>query len=273
MARKQDNEGTRTRSEMPASLPPAAREAMLASVDSVFEHLGHDGGSVMKNDRPFARSPMRFAKRTVGDLVERTGFKPWRAALEQATEPLADWLRGHPIDDIDEAVEAICAAAGLRFDVPKRELDAKLRVELARVLEKTAASAGTKDVDPATFATAAITAARKCLASRASDDAGAWEWVAATIEANLSEGKHLLCTDPKDTADKLVSVIERAQNLVWRTKSGRAEAYDPSRAYRVGERVAHPKFGEGEVVELFDGKVEIDFGGTRRRLACGRLRH
>lgn len=56
------------------------------------------------------------------------------------------------------------------------------------------------------------------------------------------------------------------------TKARRAaRPYDPASAYRTGELVAHPRFGEGVVTEdSHEGRVEIDFSSGKRKLVCGR---
>jgi uncharacterized Zn finger protein len=45
-----------------------------------------------------------------------------------------------------------------------------------------------------------------------------------------------------------------------------ARLYSPSEAYSEGDWIAHPKFGQGEVVASRDGKIEVKFGTEKRIL-------
>jgi hypothetical protein len=62
---------------------------------------------------------------------------------------------------------------------------------------------------------------------------------------------------------------------VWDTRAPAAPApsqrpYDPGATYRVGDAVAHPRFGDGVVARVIDGrKVSIAFANGERALAHG----
>jgi hypothetical protein len=45
-----------------------------------------------------------------------------------------------------------------------------------------------------------------------------------------------------------------------------ARSYSPREAYSEGEWIDHPKFGQGEVVEIRDNKIEVKFGVEKRLL-------
>ncbi len=45
-----------------------------------------------------------------------------------------------------------------------------------------------------------------------------------------------------------------------------ARAYSPKEVYTAGERISHPKFGEGQVVEARTGKIDVRFGRDARTL-------
>jgi hypothetical protein len=45
-----------------------------------------------------------------------------------------------------------------------------------------------------------------------------------------------------------------------------AREYSPREAYDAGEWIAHPKFGQGEVIASRDGKIEVKFGTEKRIL-------
>lgn len=45
-----------------------------------------------------------------------------------------------------------------------------------------------------------------------------------------------------------------------------ARSYSPREAYGEGEWIDHPKFGQGEVVAMRDGKIEVKFGMEKRIL-------
>lgn len=50
-----------------------------------------------------------------------------------------------------------------------------------------------------------------------------------------------------------------------------ARPYAPAERWAEGERMAHPRFGEGRVVRVLGDKVEVDFGGEARTLVHGRV--
>lgn len=45
-----------------------------------------------------------------------------------------------------------------------------------------------------------------------------------------------------------------------------ARSYSPREAYSEGEWIDHPKFGQGEVIEIRDNKIEVKFGVEKRLL-------
>ncbi len=50
-----------------------------------------------------------------------------------------------------------------------------------------------------------------------------------------------------------------------------ARPYAPAERYAEGERMTHPRFGEGRVLRVLGDKVEVDFGGEARTLVHGRV--
>ncbi|HEY0101069.1 MAG TPA: hypothetical protein VGB76_19245 [Pyrinomonadaceae bacterium] len=45
-----------------------------------------------------------------------------------------------------------------------------------------------------------------------------------------------------------------------------ARPYSPQESYAAGERITHPKFGEGSIVEARQGKIDVRFGKELRTL-------
>jgi hypothetical protein len=45
-----------------------------------------------------------------------------------------------------------------------------------------------------------------------------------------------------------------------------ARAYSPRETYATGDQISHPKFGEGDVVEARQGKIDVRFGREMRTL-------
>jgi hypothetical protein len=45
-----------------------------------------------------------------------------------------------------------------------------------------------------------------------------------------------------------------------------ARSYSPREAYSEGDWIDHPKFGQGEVIAMRDGKIEVKFGTEKRIL-------
>ncbi len=59
----------------------------------------------------------------------------------------------------------------------------------------------------------------------------------------------------------------RAVEVKTRATSNRpARAYSPQETYATGDQIAHPKFGEGNVVEARRGKIDVRFGSEVRTL-------
>ena len=59
----------------------------------------------------------------------------------------------------------------------------------------------------------------------------------------------------------------RALEIKTRAASnGPARSYSPRDVYAAGERITHPKFGEGNVVEARQGKIDVRFGREMRTL-------
>ena len=68
---------------------------------------------------------------------------------------------------------------------------------------------------------------------------------------------------------KPTAALTKAQNLA--TKTG--EPYSQSRTYRTGQIMAHPTFGTGEVMTVFDTKtIDVLFMDRVRRLIHSRFR-
>jgi hypothetical protein len=59
----------------------------------------------------------------------------------------------------------------------------------------------------------------------------------------------------------------RSVEVKTRAASNRpTRAYSPQETYATGDQIAHPKFGEGNVVEARRGKIDVRFGGEVRTL-------
>jgi len=50
--------------------------------------------------------------------------------------------------------------------------------------------------------------------------------------------------------------------------TGPARKYSPAESFARGDRVTHPKFGEGLVLAVTEGKIEVLFSDIRRRLVA-----
>ncbi|MGE0870361.1 MAG: hypothetical protein AB7P03_17480 [Kofleriaceae bacterium] len=61
---------TRPAAKQQEVLPHTVQRIVIDSVESSFEFLGDDDGSVVKDDGPFARDPGKFAKNTVATLAD-----------------------------------------------------------------------------------------------------------------------------------------------------------------------------------------------------------
>lgn len=69
-----------------------------------------------------------------------------------------------------------------------------------------------------------------------------------------------------------VAVSKRVRSAAAPKTARRAASLKPARAYssqetyEIGDQIAHPKFGQGEVVEVRPGKVGVRFGRELRTL-------
>jgi len=59
----------------------------------------------------------------------------------------------------------------------------------------------------------------------------------------------------------------RSAEVKTRVTSNRpARAYSPQETYATGDQITHPKFGEGNVTEARQGKIDVRFGRETRTL-------
>lgn len=61
--------------------------------------------------------------------------------------------------------------------------------------------------------------------------------------------------------------VETAADLLAKAE-GPARPYAPTQAFARGDRLAHPKFGEGVVLGAAEGKIEVAFADQRRVLVA-----
>ncbi len=74
------------------------------------------------------------------------------------------------------------------------------------------------------------------------------------------EAKAAAASARRTTGARSVEVKTRA------TSNRPARAYSPQETYATGDQIAHPKFGEGNVVEARRGKIDVRFGSEVRTL-------
>ena len=81
----------------------------------------------------------------------------------------------------------------------------------------------------------------------------------------------VLYTDAEEQEEKARKAERRAQEEAARLAAIPPRRYSPAEHFEVGERVTHPKFGQGEVIRSAGKLVEIEFSdGSRRKLAQAR---
>jgi len=81
------------------------------------------------------------------------------------------------------------------------------------------------------------------------------------VQCRTCQSNHLYRA-PKTTRTR--STKEKSAASVVET--GPARAYSMQTRFRVGERIAHPKFGVGTVIDERYGKIDVRFGKEMRTL-------
>ncbi|HEX8129859.1 MAG TPA: hypothetical protein VF527_12215 [Pyrinomonadaceae bacterium] len=89
------------------------------------------------------------------------------------------------------------------------------------------------------------------------------------VTCNYCQSTHLY----RDPAAKAAAAKPRrttgtqsAEVKTRATFSQPARAYSPQETYATGDQITHPKFGEGNVVEARQGKIDVRFGREVRTL-------
>jgi hypothetical protein len=88
------------------------------------------------------------------------------------------------------------------------------------------------------------------------------------VTCNYCQSTHLY-RDPeaKAAAKSRRTTGVRSAEVKTRVVSNRPpRAYSPRETYAAGDQIAHPKFGEGDVVEARAGKIDVRFGREMRTL-------
>jgi len=75
---------------------------------------------------------------------------------------------------------------------------------------------------------------------------------------------HLYRGRPKQTTKTRSSKEKNASSV--EAETGPARAYSMQGRFRVGERISHPKFGLGTVIDERSGKIDVRFGKDIRTL-------
>lgn len=90
------------------------------------------------------------------------------------------------------------------------------------------------------------------------------------VTCNYCQSTHRY-RDPQATgsASKTRRTTTSARSLETKTRAASdapTRSYSPRDVYAAGERIAHPKFGEGSIVEARQGKIDVRFGREMRTL-------
>jgi len=88
------------------------------------------------------------------------------------------------------------------------------------------------------------------------------------VTCNYCQSTHLY-RDPeaKAAAKSRPASGARSAEVKTRVTSNRpARAYSPQETYATGDQITHPKFGEGNVMEARQGKIDVRFGREMRTL-------
>ena len=88
------------------------------------------------------------------------------------------------------------------------------------------------------------------------------------VTCNYCQSTHRY-RDPPATAAGKTRRTTGARTLEMRTRAASnhpARAYSPREIYAAGDKITHPKFGEGSVAEARQGKIDVRFGREMRTL-------
>lgn len=86
------------------------------------------------------------------------------------------------------------------------------------------------------------------------------------VTCNFCRNTHLY-RDPAAKAAKpraVSGVRSRTEVKTHPVSNGPARPYSAQAVYAVGDQISHPKFGQGEVVEARQGKIDVRFGRDLR---------
>ena len=82
------------------------------------------------------------------------------------------------------------------------------------------------------------------------------------VQCRTCQSNHLY-RDKKKAATKTKSTRKSAEPAA---EAGPARDYSMQGRFRIGERIAHPKFGLGTVIDERSGKIDVRFGKEVRTL-------
>jgi hypothetical protein len=88
------------------------------------------------------------------------------------------------------------------------------------------------------------------------------------ITCNYCQSTHLY-RDPEARAAAKPRRTNAARSAEVKTRAASnqpARPYSPQATYATGDQITHPKFGEGNVVEVRRGKIDVRFGREMRTL-------
>lgn len=84
------------------------------------------------------------------------------------------------------------------------------------------------------------------------------------VQCRTCESAHLYRA-PKTTTARTRTTRERATSAAV-VPDGPVKDYSMQTRFRVGDRISHPKFGIGTVIEQRQGKIDVKFGRETRVL-------
>lgn len=249
---------------------------MLEALEDVCEYI---------SDAEEQLSPLEAARRFVEAVCHphNTSFplpSGVLRAIANTVSPLSHWIRDtrllHDIRDIDleSLLKQILSLARVVFEHSESSLpmsvETTLRRNLFEVASDVIANQG-PDFDARTM--------------RPLVEDGDLERFVETLQRRLPKGllsmpdavrlarracerRTPVHLDPAmNLVEHLIRTVQQDRGITFRDPPRRLQ-YSPEVAPRVGDIVLHPKFGEGTVLDLLNGKAAIRFGDTIRQLVC-----
>jgi hypothetical protein len=254
----------------PVRVPLSLRPQLETALDAWREVEGDDDRCVIRVENAYSREPAGAAGRVIEEL--RRVCRPVSMAkrMKSLRAELVEHLKATPLDDLDGVtlVEWLAANAPIEFVDDFSAVPLESKAQLRAAIEATVTGCVRDDVTIRDFAEQIGATARRWAAEHAIGAARLTAF-ASDLEREFGGVRAYRSRASQDTlVTDLANGVESALSVRWTKPAGRTRPYSPTQVFEVGDRISHPKFGEGDVVRRLEGKVEVHFADGTRTLAA-----